>query len=112
MEAGFAEADYIFENEFHPACRSRAMELEAGMAVYDPDTDCYTLWAPCQWLHDIQTDVARTLGIRMEQLKIIQPSAIGGAFGRREDISVHIILPLMAKLTGRPVKWAMTRKNP
>ncbi|HOC06967.1 MAG TPA: xanthine dehydrogenase family protein molybdopterin-binding subunit [Bacillota bacterium] len=112
VEAGFAEADYIFENEFRTQHVDHvAMELEAGMAVYDPDTDCYTLWAPCQWLHDIQTDVARTLGIRMEQLKIIQPSAIGGAFGRREDISVHIILPLMAKLTGRPVKWAMTREE-
>lgn len=112
VEKGFAQADHIFENVFSTQCVDHvAMEPEAGMAVYDPDTDCYTLWAPCQWTHDIQTDVSRALGIRVEQLKIIQPGAIGGAFGRREDISVHIILPLMAKLTGRPVKWVMTRQE-
>lgn len=112
VEQGFAEADRIFENTFSTQFVDHvAMETEAGMAEHDPETDCYTLWAPCQWTHDIQTDVAKVLGIRVDQLKIVQPEAMGGAFGRREDISVHIILPLMAKITGRPVKWVMTRQE-
>lgn len=109
VQVGFAEADHIFENEFRTQHVDHvAMEPEAGLAIYDPQADCYTMWAACQWLHDIQTDVARVLGVKVKQVQIIQPH-IGGAFGRREDISTHIILPLMAKLTGRPVKWVMTR---
>lgn len=112
VEKGFAEADRIFENTFSTQFVDHvALEPEAGMAKYDSETDSYTLWAPCQWTHDIQTDVAKVLGIKVDQLKIVQPEAMGGAFGRREDISVHIILPLMAKLTGRPVKWVMTRQE-
>ncbi|MGI6366463.1 MAG: xanthine dehydrogenase family protein molybdopterin-binding subunit [Bacillota bacterium] len=111
VEQGFAEADHIIENEFRTQHIDHvALEPEAGLAVYDPERDHYTIWAACQWLHDIQTDVARVLGVKVEQVQIIQPH-IGGAFGRREDISTHIILPLMAKLTGRPVKWVMTRQE-
>lgn len=111
VQQGFAQADYIIENEFRTQhVDHAAMEPEAGLAVYDPEKDSYTIWAACQWIHDIQTDVARVLGVKVEQIQIIQP-VIGGAFGRREDISVHIILPLMAKLTGRPVKWVMTRQE-
>ena len=109
VEKGFAEAKYIIENEFRTQHVDHvAMEPEAGLAIYDPEEDRYTIWAACQWLHDIQTDVARVLGTKVEQVQIVQP-AIGGAFGRREDISTHIILPMMAKVTGRPVKWVMTR---
>lgn len=111
VEAGFAQADHIIENEFRTQFVDHAaMEPEAGLAVYDPEDDRYTIWAACQWIHDIQTDVARVLGVKVDQVQIIQPT-IGGAFGRREDISTHIILPLMAKLTGRPVKWVMTRQE-
>lgn len=111
VEKGFAEADHIITNEFRTQhVDHAAMEPEAGLAVYDPEKGRYTIWAACQWIHDIQTDVARVLGVKVDQVQIIQPT-IGGAFGRREDVSVHIILPVMARLTGRPVKWTMTRQE-
>lgn len=111
VEQGFSQADHIITNEFRTQhVDHAAMEPEAGLAVYDPDKDRYTIWAASQWIHDIQTDVARVLGVKVDQVQVIQPT-IGGAFGRREDISVHVILPLMAKLTGRPVKWVMTRQE-
>lgn len=111
IKEGFAQADHIIENEFRTQFVDHAaMEPEAGLAIYDSEKDRYTIWAACQWIHDIQTDVARVLGVKVDQVQVIQPT-IGGAFGRREDISVHVILPLMAKLTGRPVKWVMTRQE-
>lgn len=111
IEQGFAEADYIITNEFRTQHIDHvALQPEAGLALYDPEKDHYTIWAATQWLHDVQTDVAQALGVKVNQVQIIQP-AIGGAFGRREDISVHILLPLMAKLTGKPIKWVMTREE-
>lgn len=111
VEQGFAQAEHIFETEIATShVEHLALQPEAGVCVYDPDLDFYTLYAATQWLHDTQADVAQSLGIKPEQLKIIQP-AIGGAFGKREDISVHIFLVLMAKITGRPVKMVFSREE-
>ncbi|MGM0471035.1 MAG: xanthine dehydrogenase family protein molybdopterin-binding subunit [Bacillota bacterium] len=111
IEAGFAEADHIFTNEFQTQhVEQLPLEPEAGVASYDEESGEYTLWAPTQWLHDMQYDIAHSLGVAPDKIKIIQPT-IGGAFGKREDVSVHIHLALMAELTGRPVRLAYTREE-
>lgn len=111
MEKGFAEADHVVENEIRtPHLEHVALQPEAGVARYDKESGVCTMWVATQWLHDIQADVAQALNLKTEQVQIIQP-AIGGAFGKREDVSVHIIIALMAILTGRPVKWEMTREE-
>ncbi|MTI94154.1 MAG: xanthine dehydrogenase family protein molybdopterin-binding subunit [Firmicutes bacterium] len=109
VDKGFAEADYIFENQYTTShIEHVALQPESGVAVYDQDTGKLRLWAATQWLHDAQADIAQCMGMSPEQVEIIQP-AIGGAFGKREDLSVHLPLAVMAKLTGRPVKMVMTR---
>ncbi len=111
LERGFSEADVIVENEIRtPHIEHVALQPEAGVAKYDKETGVCTMWVATQWLHDIQADVAQALDMKTEQVQIIQP-AIGGAFGKREDVSVHIIIALMAILTGRPVKMEMTREE-
>lgn len=111
LEQGMAEADLIVENEIRtPHVEHVALQPEAGVAKYDKESGVCTMWAATQWLHDIQADVAQSLQLNLEQVQIIQP-AIGGAFGKREDVSVHIILALMAILTERPVKMEMTREE-
>ncbi len=111
VEKGFAEADKIIENEIRtPHVEHVALQPEAGVAKYDKDTGVCTMWVATQWLHDIQADVAQALNLKAEQVQIIQP-AIGGAFGKREDVSVHIIIGLMSILTGRLVKMEMTREE-
>ncbi|SJZ91808.1 xanthine dehydrogenase family protein molybdopterin-binding subunit [Selenihalanaerobacter shriftii] len=111
VEQGFEEADLIISNEFQTQhIEQLPLEPEAGVAKYDSETDTYTLWAPTQWLHDTQGDMAQSLGVPPEKIKINQPT-IGGAFGKREDISVHLHLAIMAKLTGKPVKLAYTREE-
>ncbi|GAH82435.1 unnamed protein product, partial [marine sediment metagenome] len=60
--------------------------------------------------HDTQADIAQSLGLPKEKIRIIQP-VIGGAFGKKEDISVHIHLALAAMETKRPVKLTYTREE-
>ncbi|MGM0471038.1 MAG: xanthine dehydrogenase family protein molybdopterin-binding subunit [Bacillota bacterium] len=111
IDTGFAEADHIFTNEFQTQhVEQLPLEPEAGVASYDEESGEYTLWTPTQWLHDMQYDVANSLDVAPEKIKVIQPT-IGGAFGKREDVSVHIHLALMAELTGRPVRLAYTREE-
>lgn len=110
-DKGFAAADHIISGQYTTTFVEHvALQPEAGTAVYDPATDTITMWVATQWLHDTRADVAQSLGMAQDKVRIIQP-AIGGAFGKREDISVHIYLALMAKLTGKPVKMVMTREE-
>jgi len=111
IKKGFAEADVIAENEYRTSFLDQVpLQIEAGVGVFNPETKIIKLWAATQWLHDTQADIAQSLGLPKEKIRIIQP-VIGGAFGKKEDISVHIHLALAAMETKRPVKLTYTREE-
>jgi CO/xanthine dehydrogenase Mo-binding subunit len=111
IKKGFAQADVIVENEYKTSFLDQIpLQVEAGVGVFNPETEIIKLWAATQWLHDTQADIAQSLGLPKEKIRIIQP-VIGGAFGKKEDISVHIHLALAAIATKRPVKLTYTREE-
>lgn len=111
IKKGFTQADIIVENEYRTSFLDQVpLQVEAGIGVFDPETEIIKLWAATQWLHDTQADIAQSLGLPKEKIRIIQP-VIGGAFGKKEDISVHIYLALAAMETKRPVKLSYTREE-
>jgi CO/xanthine dehydrogenase Mo-binding subunit len=111
IKKGFAEADVIVEKEYRTSFLDQVpLQVEAGVGLYDQKNEVIKLWVASQWLHDTQADVAQSLGLPKEKIRIIQP-AIGGAFGKKEDISVHIHLALAAIETKRPVKLIYTREE-
>ena len=111
IKKGFAEADVIVENEYRTSFLDHVpLQVEAGVGVFDPETEIVKLWSATQWLHDTQADIAQSLGLPKEKIRVNQP-VIGGAFGKREDISVHIHLALAAMETKRPVKLTYTREE-
>lgn len=111
IKKGFAQADLIVENEYRTSFLDQVpLQVEAGVGVFDPENGIIKLWVATQWLHDTQADMAQSLGLPKENIRIIQP-VIGGAFGKKEDISVHIHLALAAKATKRPVKLTYTREE-
>jgi len=111
IKKGFAQADMIVENEYKTSFLDQVpLQVEAGVAFYNEKDGVFKLWAATQWLHDTQADVAQSLGFPKEKIRIIQP-VIGGAFGKKEDISVHIHLALAAIATKRPVKFSYTREE-
>ncbi|MDK2812036.1 MAG: nicotinate dehydrogenase large molybdopterin subunit [Petrotoga sp.] len=108
---GFNESDVIIEREYKTQHVDQLpLQVESGVAVYDEKTGVITIWAATQWLHDTQADIAQSLNLPKEKIRIIQP-VIGGAFGRKEDISVHIHLALAAMVTKHPVKLTYTREE-
>jgi len=111
IEKGFAQADVVVENEYRTSFLDQVpLQVEAGVGIYDEESEVIKLWAATQWLHDTQADIAQSLGFPKEKIRIIQP-VIGGAFGKKEDISVHIHLALAAIATKRPVKLTYTREE-
>ena len=111
IKKGFAQADVIVENEYRTSFLDQVpLQVEAGVGIYDEESEVIKLWAATQWLHDTQADIAQSLGLPKEKIRIIQP-VIGGAFGKKEDISVHTYLALAAMETKRPVKLTYTREE-
>lgn len=111
IKKGFSQAEVIVENEYRTSFLDQVpLQVEAGVGFYDEESKIIKLWAATQWLHDTQADMAQSLGLPKEKIRIIQP-VIGGAFGKKEDISVHIYLALAAMETKRPVKLTYTREE-
>jgi CO/xanthine dehydrogenase Mo-binding subunit len=95
VEQAFKEADVIVEAEYRtPAQEHAYLQPEAGIAYIDGEGRV-TVEVAGQWAHEDQEQVAHSLGLPLEQVRVIYP-AIGGAFGGREDMSVQIVLALAA----------------
>lgn len=82
---------------------------EAGLAVPD-ENGCLTLWVATQWPEEDLRQAAAALGEPLERLRLRQ-TAIGGAFGGREDISLQILLLLAARALRAPVRMVWDREE-
>ncbi len=108
MQAGFAAADVIIEGRYRtPLVDHAVLQPEAGLACAD-ESGRVNLWVATQWADEDRRQIAEVLGIPKDRIREIV-TTIGGAFGRREDISVQIVLCLLALKTGRPVKQVYSR---
>ncbi|HEV7526195.1 MAG TPA: molybdopterin cofactor-binding domain-containing protein [Acidimicrobiia bacterium] len=83
------------------------MGPEAGLATPTSDGGV-DLVVSTQWLHNDRDQVAECLGLPPELVRL-SLGGVGGAFGAREDVSLHVHACLLAARTGRPVKIVYSR---
>ena len=82
---------------------------ESGLAVPAPD-GAVDLYVATQWLHVDQKQICRALGLPPEKVRLTL-SGVGGSFGGREDLSMHVHACLLALHTGKPVKMVYNREE-
>ena len=110
VDAAFAQADVVIEQVYHtPATDHAFLEPEAAVAV-PADDGGVTVYVGSQIPFKDRAQVAASLALPEDKVRIIQP-AVGGAFGGKEDISVQIHAALAAVVTGRPVQLVYTRQD-
>jgi CO/xanthine dehydrogenase Mo-binding subunit len=115
VDRAFASADVIIEGEYStPAQEHAYLQPEAGLGYIDDDGRV-TVMVAGQWTHEDQEQIAHSLNLPIEKVRVIYP-AIGGAFGGREDMSVQIVLALAALRLSergiqRPVKIIWSREE-
>ena len=64
-----------------------------------------------QWPHTVRGALAQSLGVPEHKIRVIAPD-LGGGFGVKQDIyPEEMIVPLVAKRLGRPVRWIETRRE-
>ncbi|MDH3663565.1 MAG: molybdopterin-dependent oxidoreductase [Alphaproteobacteria bacterium] len=107
VEAGFADADVVLERKIETAFVEHAyIEPEAGFARRVGgriEIQCCT-----QAAYMNRDAVAAILGVEREQVRIL-PSAVGGGFGAKLDLTTQPYIALAAWLTGRPVGLVYSR---
>jgi xanthine dehydrogenase D subunit len=82
---------------------------EAGLAVPD-GSGGVDLFVSTQWLHVDQRQVCAALGLPTDRVRLTL-AGVGGAFGGREDLSMHVHACLLALHTGKPVKMMYSREE-
>ena len=103
-----AVGDVVVEGTYEVGMQDQApLGTESGLAVPD-DQGGVDLYVSTQWLHADRDQVAACLGLEPEAVRLTL-AGVGGAFGAREDISLHVHLCLLALRTGRPVKMSYSR---
>jgi len=84
------------------------IEPEAGSAWMDGDT--LVISACTQSAAIDREDTAAVLGLPVERVRII-PTATGGGFGSKLDVSLQPLIGLVALKTGRPARLVYTRQE-
>ena len=105
-----ATADVVVEGEYEIGMQDQAfLGPESGLAVPDGQGGV-DLYISTQWLHVDQDQVAESLGLAPDQVRLTL-SGVGGAFGGREDLSMQAHACLLALHTERPVKMMYDREE-
>ena len=112
MEAGFGEADEVFEDEFGVHAVSHALiETHAAIAQYSPSGGSYTIWASTDRPYFIANELAESLGIPLNRVRFVVPY-VGGSFGGKSSLIAEAIAVALARFTkGRPVKVIFSREE-
>jgi xanthine dehydrogenase D subunit len=105
-----ATAEVVVTGEYEVGMQDQAfLGPESGLAVPDGEGGI-DLYISTQWLHVDQDQVAESLGLPPEMVRLTL-SGVGGAFGGREDLSMQIHASMLALHTGRPVKMVYDREE-
>ncbi len=108
LEAGFAAADRVFEARYATQMVEHvSLEPHAAIAEWDPNGRL-TLWCTIGRITLARADLARTLKLPMNRIRMIG-TIVGGNFGGKNEITQEPVLALLSKKTGRPVKGVFTR---
>ena len=112
VAAAFASAPHTFElSLWTHRGGGFAIENRAVVANYDAMEDQVTLWSATQSPFLVKQNVVDMLGWNEDQLRVIAPD-VGGGFGPKTIYYVEeAVIPLCAKMLGRPVKWVEDRRE-
>ena len=110
LAKAFAESDVVIEKTYRiPMVHQGYLEPHAVLAQWDQQGQL-TLWASTQGSFNTRSEVADILGLEENQIKVI-PMECGGGFGGKIRALCEPITAVLAKASGRPVRYVMTRRE-
>nr|WP_264484330.1 molybdopterin cofactor-binding domain-containing protein [Mesorhizobium sp. PAMC28654] len=108
-EAALADAAFTVSGAIDTSYVEHAyIEPEAGYAYLDGDTLVVVACTQAPYMDRDET--AKVLGLAVDKVRIV-PTATGGGFGSKLDVSLQPLIGLVALKTGRPAALAYTRNE-
>ncbi len=108
FEGAFASAPVKVDETYKTPDQSHAM-LEPHATIASWQGDQLTLWTSIQQINWGVRDLAKTLEISKENVRIVSPYIGGGFGGKGTILSDAVMASIAAKAAGKPVKVAMAR---
>src|SRR5215218_7533236 len=106
----YAEGEVVVRGDYEVGMQDQAfLGPESGLAVPGEDGGV-DLFISTQWLHVDRDQVAASLDLPPDKIRITL-GGVGGAFGGREDLSMQVHACLLALHTGKPVKMMYGREE-
>ena len=106
VEAGFAQADQVFEDVYElPPVQHYAMEPYFALAKVDEEG--ITVWSATQHPFPVRKELAEIFGKPQSRVRVVVPS-IGGAYGCKCYTKLEPLAVCLASSVARPVKLVTT----
>lgn len=87
-----------------------AMETHCAVADYNAGSDRLTVWSPTQATFGVRSAIATLLKMPMSHVRAIK-TPMGGSFGCKQEMILEPLAACAAKMTGRPVKLQLDRRE-
>jgi isoquinoline 1-oxidoreductase len=107
LEAGRAASAQVLEVTYYNSYVAHA-PIEPHTAVAELKDGRMTVWASTQGPFPVRSAVARAIGFREEDVRVLTPY-VGGGFGGKTPGPQAVEAATLARITGRPVQVAWTR---
>ncbi len=111
FDGAFAGAKVTIDQTYEtPTAHNNPMEPHASLAIWDEDGGL-TVYDSTQGAPRARETLAEVFGLDPGRVRVISPH-VGGGFGSKGTPRPHAVLAaLSARMTGRPVKIALTRRQ-
>ena len=87
------------------------MECRGVVSAYDPRTDSVTIWSSTQVVHWVRREAAAILRLPEARVRCVALD-VGGGFGTKGHVYPEdMLIPFLARLVGRPVRWIEERQE-
>lgn len=109
IDAGFAEADEIFEHVF-TSPPVQHVPLETHACVADVRGGRVTVWVGAQIPFVIRSQLAEIFRLPQNRVRVIVPT-LGGGYGAKCYPKIEPVTAVLSQAAGRPVRLHLTREE-
>jgi carbon-monoxide dehydrogenase large subunit len=111
-EGAMAGAEVVVSARLaYPRVAGMPLETRGVLAAPDPIGGGLTVWTSTQVPFAVRSGIAPVVGLPEERIRVLVPD-VGGGFGVKGHVyPEEILVSVVARRLGRPVKWTETRSE-
>ncbi len=110
--AALAQAPHRLHRRFYShRYTGMPMECRGVVSAYDRRTNSVTIWSSTQMVHAVRREAAAILQLPESRVRCLALD-VGGGFGVKGHVYPEdLVIPIVARLVGRPVRWIEERQE-